>query len=55
MTTFFWDCEGVILGNVMVRVETVYSNAYISMLKELMELFQTISSSQEYGRNLASA
>jgi hypothetical protein len=55
MTAVFWDCEGVILGNVMARGETVYSDAYISMLKELMEVFQTISSSQECGRNLASA
>lgn len=55
MTAVFWDNEGVILGNVMVRGETVYSDAYISTLKELMEAFQTISSSQESGRNLASA
>jgi len=55
MTAVFWDNEGLILGNVMVRGETVYSDAYISTLKELMEAFQTISSSQESGRNLASA
>jgi hypothetical protein len=55
MTAVFWDCEGMIFGNVMARGETVYSDAYISTLKELMEAFQTISSSQEFSRNLASA
>jgi hypothetical protein len=55
MTAVFWDGEGVILGNVMVRDEPVCSNAYVSTLKELMEAFQTNSSSQESSRNLASA
>lgn len=55
MTAVFWDCEGVIFGNVMTIGETVYYNSYISTLKELMEVFQTISSSQEDSRNLASA
>jgi hypothetical protein len=55
MTAVFWECEGLILGNVMARGETVCSDAYISTLKELMEAFQTISSSQESGRNLVSA
>jgi hypothetical protein len=54
MTAVFWDSEGVIHGNVMARGETVYSNAYVSTLKELMEAFQTISSSRESSRNLAS-
>jgi hypothetical protein len=43
MTAVFCDCEGVILGNVVIGGETVSSNAYISALKKLMEAFQTIS------------
>jgi len=54
MRAVFWKCERVILGNVMARGETVYSDAYISTLKELMEVL-TISSSQESSRNLALA
>jgi hypothetical protein len=36
MTAVFWDCERVNFGNVKARGETVYSDAYINMLKELM-------------------
>jgi hypothetical protein len=40
MTAVFWDCEGVILGNVMSRGETVKSDTYIKTLELLGEGYQ---------------
>jgi len=34
MVTVFWDCEGVILLDVMQRGMTIDSNVYINMLKK---------------------
>jgi hypothetical protein len=35
MITVFWNCEGVILVDVMPRGETFNSNAYIRMVTDL--------------------
>jgi hypothetical protein len=37
MITVFWDCEGVILVDVMPRREAVNSDPYIKMLTEFRE------------------
>jgi len=39
MITVFWHCEGVILVIVMLKLETVNSNAYIRTLTELSNEF----------------
>jgi hypothetical protein len=39
MTTVFWDCEEMILVDVMPREKTINSDAYIRMLTGL-ERFQ---------------
>lgn len=42
MVTVFWDCEGVILIDVMPRGSTINSEAYVSTLTKLKKRFQRL-------------
>jgi hypothetical protein len=42
MITVFWDCEGVILVDVMPRRETTNCDTYIRMLKKLGKCFKQV-------------
>ena len=54
MITVFWDCEGVILVDTMLRGMTFNSDAYFRMQTELSICLNNFYS-QEANRNLASA
>jgi hypothetical protein len=43
MVTVFWDCDGVLLGDVMPRGATINSETYINTLNKLKKRFQQIS------------
>jgi hypothetical protein len=42
MVMVFWDCEGVILLDVMPTGMTFNSGAYISMLNKMRKCFQSV-------------
>nr|CAI5860394.1 unnamed protein product [Callosobruchus analis] len=42
MVTVFWDCEGVILIDVMPRGSTLNSEAYVNTLTKLKKRFQQL-------------
>jgi hypothetical protein len=42
MVTVYWDCEGVILLDVMQRGITVNSDMYIIMLTKMQKCFQCV-------------
>nr|CAI5818875.1 unnamed protein product [Callosobruchus analis] len=42
MVTVFWDCEGVILIDVMPRGSTINSEAYVNTLTKLKKRFQRL-------------
>lgn len=46
MITVFWHCEGVVFVNVMHKLETFNSNAYIRTLTELRNHFKRIQPHQ---------
>jgi hypothetical protein len=39
MITVFWDCEGVILVDVMLKQQTITSDTYIKIVKTLKKCF----------------
>jgi len=43
----FWNCEGMILLDVMQRGRTVNSDAYVSMIKKMSKVFPTNLACQE--------